>query len=75
MSYIDDISDSNETVEIDGEQIGIQALRKEFSLSKLKLVDFGHSKIGNDLNIKNKENVISGLYALKKLLAELLNEI
>ena len=75
MSYIDDISDSNETVEIDGEQIGIQALRKEFSLSKLKLVDFGHSKIGNDLNIKDKENVISGLYALKKLLAELLNEI
>ncbi|CAI8502312.1 hypothetical protein ACO0OL_002814 [Hanseniaspora opuntiae] len=75
LGYLEEICDEDQAMEIEGEVIDVEDIKRGISLSKLKLVDFGHSVIGKNTNIEVDKNTIDGLKVLKDIFQQLSNEV
>lgn len=74
LGYLEEIGDEDQAMEIEGEMIDAEDIKRGISLSKLKLVDFGHSVIGANSNMEVDNNTIDGLKVLKGIFLQLINE-
>lgn len=78
LSYIEECGENNGSLIIDEETYSKESLLKQLSLSKLKLIDFGHAEIkleNTPFNPSPDQNTLKGLYSLNTVLKDIISKL
>lgn len=78
LSYIEECEENNGSVVIDGETYNTESLLQQISLSKLKLIDFGHAEItleNTPFTTSPDHNSLKGLYSLNTVIKKIISRL
>lgn len=78
LTYLEECEENDGTVDIDGENYYKESLSQQLSLSKLKLIDFGHAQIvlsNKNTKFEPDHNTLKGLFSLKTSITNIITQL
>ncbi|KAL6927547.1 hypothetical protein ACO0SA_004169 [Hanseniaspora valbyensis] len=78
LTYLEECEENGGTVDIDGENYDKESLSQQLSLSKLKLIDFGHAQIvlsNKNTKFEPDHNTLKGLFSLRTSITNIITQL